>query len=119
MKDFRGTCSAHNSICAVFQWHQLIPKEGLYITKDEDFLVSSHHDFHPTDVLEDGDGSILVLDTGGWYKLCCPTSQLYKPDILGAIYRVRPAVSKRIGSLWESGGLGSPESDTPYRSSHR
>ena len=72
------------------QRHQLIPKEGSYITKDEDFLVSSHHDFHPTDVLEDGDGSILVLDTGGWYKLCCPTSQLYKPDILGAIYRVRP-----------------------------
>ena len=48
------------------QRHQLIPKEGSYITKDEDFLVSSHHDFHPTDVLEDGDGSILVLDTGGW-----------------------------------------------------
>ena len=33
-------------------------------------------DFHPTDVLEDADGSLLVVDTGGWYKLCCPTSQL-------------------------------------------
>src|SRR5207248_2457943 len=28
-------------------------------------------------------------DTGGWYKICCPTSQLSKPDVLGAIYRVR------------------------------
>ena len=28
----------------------------------------------------DADGSLLVLDTGGWYKLCCPTSQLWKPE---------------------------------------
>src|SRR2546421_391255 len=33
--------------------------------------------------------SLLVVDTGGWYKLCCPSSQLAKPDVLGAIYRVR------------------------------
>ncbi|HUE71073.1 MAG TPA: hypothetical protein VMP01_09305, partial [Pirellulaceae bacterium] len=44
---------------------------------------------HPTDVLEDADGSLLIVDTGGWYKLCCPSSQLWKPDIRGAIYRVR------------------------------
>ena len=50
---------------------------------DEDFLVSDNHDFHPTDVIEDADGSLLVIDTGGWYKLCCPTSQLDKPDVLG------------------------------------
>lgn len=30
-----------------------------------------------------------MIDTGGWYKLCCPTSQLAKPDVLGAVYRVR------------------------------
>ena len=57
--------------------------------KDEDFVASPDLDFHPTDVLEDADGSLLVVDTGGWYKLCCPTSQLHKPDVLGAIYRVR------------------------------
>ena len=39
-------------------------------------------------MLEDADGSLIVVDTGGWYKLCCPTSQLHKPDVLGAIYRV-------------------------------
>ena len=43
----------------------------------------------PTDVLEDADGSLIVNDTGGWYTMCCPTSQLSKPDILGAVYRVR------------------------------
>jgi len=51
--------------------------------------VSDQIDFHPTDVLEDADGSLLIVDTGGWYKLCCPTSQLAKPDVMGAIYRVR------------------------------
>jgi hypothetical protein len=34
-------------------------------------------------VIEDADGSLLVVDTGGWYKLCCPTSQLVKPTCWG------------------------------------
>lgn len=58
-------------------------------TTDSDFLVSDNMDFHPTDVLEDADGSLIIIDTGGWYKLCCPTSQLHKPDVAGGIYRVR------------------------------
>ena len=45
-------------------------------------------------MLEDADGSLLIVDTGGWYKLCCPTSQLEKPDVLGAIYRVRKVGAK-------------------------
>ncbi len=67
----------------------LVPDGATYTTKDSDFLASDSSDFHPTDVLEDADGSLLVADTGGWYKVCCPTSQLAKPDVLGAIYRVR------------------------------
>ena len=47
-------------------------------------------------MLEDADGSLIVINTGGWYKLCCPTSQLWKPDILGAIYRVRRTGAPRI-----------------------
>lgn len=69
--------------------HILEPSGATFKTKDSDFLVSNNLDFHPTDIVEDADGSLLVVDTGGWYKLCCPTSQLHKPDILGAIYRVR------------------------------
>src|SRR5439155_5203290 len=38
----------------------------------------------------------VVVDTGGWYKLCCPTSQLHKPDVLGAIYRVRRKDAPRV-----------------------
>jgi putative membrane-bound dehydrogenase-like protein len=69
--------------------HVLIPDGATFKTQDSDFLVSNNLDFHPTDVIEDADGSLLVVDTGGWYKLCCPTSQLHKPDVLGAIYRIR------------------------------
>ena len=65
------------------------------------FSSRTNRDFHPTDVIEDADGSLLVIDTGPWYKLCCPTSQLAKPDVLGAIYRVRrkgaPAVADPRG----------------------
>src|SRR4029453_1403580 len=60
-----------------------------FTVHDSDFVASEDRDFHPTDVIEDADGSLLVVDTGAWYKLCCPTSQLAKPDVLGAIYRVR------------------------------
>ncbi len=76
--------------------HVLIPEGASFRTRDEDFLVSNNLDFHPTDVLEDADGSLLVVDTGGWYKLCCPTSQLHKPDILGAIYRVKRKGAAKI-----------------------
>lgn len=69
--------------------HVLEPEGATYKTRDHDFLASDNADFHPTDVIESPDGSLLVIDTGGWYKLCCPTSQLPKPDVLGAIYRVR------------------------------
>jgi putative membrane-bound dehydrogenase-like protein len=69
--------------------HILEPDGSTFKTRDSDFLVSNNKDFHPTDVIEDADGSLLVTDTGGWYKLCCPTSQLQKPEVLGAIYRIR------------------------------
>ncbi|MEK6239579.1 MAG: HEAT repeat domain-containing protein, partial [Planctomycetales bacterium] len=37
----------------------------------------------------DADGSLLVADTGGWFLQGCPTSRISKPDVLGAIYRIR------------------------------
>lgn len=69
--------------------HILKRNSATFTSTDSDFLMSDNSDFHPTDVLEDADGSLIVVDTGGWYKLCCPSSQLAKPDVLGAIYRVR------------------------------
>jgi putative membrane-bound dehydrogenase-like protein len=74
--------------------HILKPAGATYTTQDSDFVWSDFVDFHPTDVLVDADGSLLVVDTGGWYKLCCPTSQLWKPDVTGGIYRVRKVGAK-------------------------
>lgn len=74
--------------------HILKPSGSTFISEDSDFVSSDFVDFHPTDVVVDADGSLLVVDTGGWYKLCCPTSQLWKPDVLGGIYRVRRTGAK-------------------------
>ena len=71
------------------QRHQLFRDGATYRTEDSDFLVSSHPDFHPTDVLQDADGSLLICDTGGWYVDACPVSRISKPEITGGIYRVR------------------------------
>lgn len=45
-------------------------------------------DTHLTDVLEDRNGDLLVVDTGGWFRIGCPTSQIAKPEIAGTIYRL-------------------------------
>jgi putative membrane-bound dehydrogenase-like protein len=86
----------------------LVPDGATFKTVDTDFVTSDDPDFHPTCVIEDADGSLIVLNTGGWYKLCCPTSQLAKPDVLGEIYRVRrqgaPSVQDPRGASmkWET-----------------
>ncbi|GDY07727.1 MAG: dehydrogenase [Planctomycetota bacterium] len=80
--------------------HVLQPHGATFQTEAEDFVVSNNLDFHPTDVLEDADGSLLIVDTGGWYKLCCPTSQLAKPDVLGAIYRVRKVDTPKVADQY-------------------
>ena len=90
-----------NLVTALFNMHKvtrhiLEPAGATFRSRDEDFLVCDDLDFHPTDLIEDADGSLIVVDTGGWYKLCCPTSQLWKPDLLGAIYRVRRTGAHRI-----------------------
>lgn len=60
-----------------------------YRATQREFLSGTSRDFHPTDVIEDADGSLLVVDTGGWFYRGCPTSQMSKPDVLGGIYRIR------------------------------
>jgi len=69
---------------------RLVPDGSTYRAVAEPFLTSTSPDFHPCDVIEDADGSLLVIDTGGWFAgNGCPTSKISKPEFLGAIYRVR------------------------------
>lgn len=76
--------------------HQLSRSGSSYSAHTTTFLESDQSDFHPTDVIEDADGSLLVADTGSWYMICCPTSKIAKPDILGAIYRIQKKDSNPI-----------------------
>jgi len=90
-----------NLFTCLFNLHKverdvLVPEGATFKTVDMDFLTSDDPDFHPTAVIEDADGSLIVINTGGWYKLCCPTSQLAKPDVLGDIYRVRRKGARRF-----------------------
>ncbi len=80
---------------ACFNLHQLmrialVPDGASFRTSAEPWVTGESLDFHPTDVVPDADGSLLLIDTGGWYKLCCPTSQFERPEVLGGIYRVSP-----------------------------
>jgi putative membrane-bound dehydrogenase-like protein len=80
--------------------HVLTPSGATFQSREEDFVCSPDIDFHPTDVLEDADGSLLVIDTGGWYRFCCPSSSLFKPDVLGGIYRVRRTGMPKVDDPW-------------------
>ncbi len=109
-EDYRGRLFATSFNLRKVTAHRLVPQGASFVTEDADFLVSDDRDFHPTDVMEDADGSLLVVNTGGWYKLCCPTAQLTKPDVLGAIYRIRKtgaeAPADPLGRQLDWEGLG-------------
>ena len=68
---------------------RLESKNGSFVTKEKDFLTSDSIGFHPTDILEDADGSLLLLDTGGWLSWGCPFSKRAMPEIKGSIYRIQ------------------------------
>jgi putative membrane-bound dehydrogenase-like protein len=90
-----------NLFSALFNPHRVLrhvlARDGAtFRSTDEDFLVSTDPDFHPTDVAEDADGSLLVVDTGAWYLRSCPVSRIAKPEVKGAIYRVRRRGAPRV-----------------------
>lgn len=117
--------------------HKVKRQGSTFETEDEDFFVSSDPDLHPTDVMEDADGSLLVIDTGAWFIHGCPLSRASKPDVKGMLYRVRKkdaAVADaragrdaarsqcgriRAGADWDrfSACRGSPSADGPQAGS--
>ncbi|MBX3742480.1 MAG: c-type cytochrome [Akkermansiaceae bacterium] len=74
---------------------ELTPDGSSWKAEENEFLKIDHPDVHPTDVLEDADGSLVVLDTGGWFRIGCPSSLMAKTDVLGGIYRVRRSGKKQ------------------------
>lgn len=70
---------------------ELTPQGGTYRAVENEFLKLHNPDIHLTDVMEDPrDGSLLLIDTGGWFRIGCPSSLMAKSDLLGAVYRIRP-----------------------------
>jgi putative membrane-bound dehydrogenase-like protein len=95
-EDFKG-----NLFSAQFNTHRILRhklfREGAgFRTEDEVFMWTDREDNHPTDVLEDADGSLLVVETGGWFIKGCPLSQVSKPELKGTIYRIRKKGSSKI-----------------------
>jgi putative membrane-bound dehydrogenase-like protein len=88
-KDYEGNLFSCQFNRNRIQRHVVVRDGASFKMKTEDFLTSTDKNFHPTDVLEDADGSLLVIDTGGWFRIGCPTSKIAQPEILGGIYRVR------------------------------
>ncbi|GEP43261.1 PVC-type heme-binding CxxCH protein [Brevifollis gellanilyticus] len=69
-----------------------LTREGAtYKATENEFLKLHNPDIHLTDVMEDPrDGSLLLFDTGGWFRIGCPASLMAKSDLLGAVYRIKP-----------------------------
>jgi putative membrane-bound dehydrogenase-like protein len=87
--EFRGNLfSAKHNSRSVGR-HALHRAGSTFRSGDSDFLTTDDPDFHPSDVLLDRDGSLLVLDTGSWYTDHCPTGKIRKSPAKGGIYRVR------------------------------
>src|SRR5262249_32618887 len=76
-EDYRG-----NLFSALFNMHKvkrhIVARDGAtFRCRDVDFVTSDDPDFHPTDVEEDADGSLLIVDTNSWFS-DCPTSKVGK-----------------------------------------
>lgn len=82
--------------------HLLEPEGSTLWSRDADFVTSDDPDFHPSDVLEAGDGSLLVIDTGGWYVQHCPTGRIRDSRAPGGIYRVRYAAAEPVADPYGS-----------------
>ncbi len=77
----------------------IIERDGAgFRVRTEDFLTCDDPDFHPTGLVEDADGSLLVIDTGGWFRIGCPTSQIAKPHVTGGVYRIRKKDAPKGGA---------------------
>ncbi len=86
--------------------HELVPNGAGFTTQDRELVGSERIDFHPTDVIESPDGSLLVIDTGGWYNLCCPSSHVDQSIAAGGIYRLTSATTRQTAAKpsvdWQS-----------------
>ncbi len=105
---------------------ELTPSGSTYKAVENEFLKLHNPDIHLTDVMEDPrDGSLLLIDTGGWFRIGCPSSLMAKSDLLGAVYRIKstkpnaaPLASKGAAATQSAGDLQSAISDLKSSDPH-
>lgn len=90
-KDLQGDLISAQFNVHRLQKHELKPAGATWKGSTTDFAISTNYDFHPSDVLEDADGSLIVIDMGGWYNYHCPNSKYARLELSGGLYRIRPA----------------------------
>jgi putative membrane-bound dehydrogenase-like protein len=90
-EEFRGNLFSAQHNARKVGRHVLISDGSTFRSEDSDFLTSEDPDFHPSDVLQAADGSLLVVDTASWYTQHCPTGNIRASSAAGGIYRVRRA----------------------------
>jgi putative heme-binding domain-containing protein len=98
--DWRGNLFAAEFNTRKVSRHVLV-REGSSFKLESSYVVTNgDDDFHPTDVLEAADGSLLVVDTGSWYVGRCPTSPSHPNRSSGGIWRVRPTNAVPVKDPW-------------------
>jgi putative heme-binding domain-containing protein len=80
--------------------HDLVREGSTFRANDTDFLTSTAHDLRLTDVLEDADGSLLVVDMGAWFTYGFPGNPEPRPNALGSIYRIRRQATPPVVDPW-------------------
>ncbi len=99
-KEYNGNLFSAEFNTGRIMRHVVTAQGASYTTADTPFMTSSMTDSHPTDVLQDADGSMLVVVTGGWFIEGCPLSRVAKPEVAGGIYRIRKKGSPVLSDAW-------------------
>jgi len=99
-KEFEGDLFSAEFNTGRIMRHKITTDGGTFKTVDEPFITSTVPDIHLTDVFEDADGSMLVLNTGGWFIAGCPLSRVAKLNVQGGIYRIKKNGSDRVEDAW-------------------
>jgi putative heme-binding domain-containing protein len=91
--------STHYMLHKIVQ-SRLIREGSTFRAEDRDFLTSTDHDVHLTDVVEDADGSLLFVDMGAWFTYGFPGNPLPRPNVKGGIYRIRCTDAPPVKDAW-------------------
>ena len=78
---------------------ELTTDGATYRATQNEFVKLHDADIHLTDVMEAPSGDLLLVNTGGWFRSGCPSSLMARPDIMGAIYRVKATIKRPGNSI--------------------